>query len=642
MSEIIIITPVGTSLMSNTHDLDGKTIDILKKYPERFRDCYNENDLNIAEYFNYRQKSKHRQDKNPAEISSLYAFKTDPNYKDRINGHTIRVILVHSPGIGEVCAEKIKYLIEGKRSPFNGWKCELKKLKHLNVNNKDEFQKSIEELTNIIRKQYENNPHRLYLNITGGYKALVPYLTMISMAVGRKVAAFYLFEDSPNILMLPVYPFSFDLRLWRDWRGILGPFDPKLKLEKEQKEPLYKTFKNTRLKDLINIDEDKYELNTLGQWMNELYDTARDRSMTEFGEGENLLNMLDGKKADYLRKRIPYWRHFATSDHIPETVEHGRGHVQRLLELAQQLIIAAEIELNDEKLFVLICSIWLHDLGHSGDGFHFEGENGIILDCSNHKSTEFVPVYKDPDSVRKYHNFLSYELLKNEEKFIFDDKIQDIDNKGLLRRSIRLACLYHRQVMPVKGAKDEEDDVFRISKGIENFITGSEVIEGFPIVAAILRFIDGADNQIERAYSEEHFKVTEWVLKRQSDVLENEWKKDGNPVIKMQLDFKRIQAKHFEKHRLVKHVYIVKSNTRGNGNKSVSIINIANKGSAYNRKQLLDEIITGFYKEYILVENLLLFNIQVFIYEKNADKYDIIRVKWDAIAQKAMECTDES
>jgi CRISPR/Cas system-associated protein Csm6 len=624
---------VGTSLLSHTLQFSSEDI---RRYEDDIcsleRIVQNPFSLNIKNNFDNR-KNPPNEDKNPAEISSLYGFKEQ--YSSEINSNNVKVVLVHSPGIGKICANKIKYLIENSNGFFNGWKCELEELTDLDINNINKFKKSVEALTDIIREQYYiQELHHLYLNITGGYKALLPYLTMIGMAVGKEISAFYLFEDSPLILRLPVYPFSFDLRLWRDWRGILGPFDPALPLKKDQKKELYGSIEKTRLRDLIN--KDKYEMNKLGQWMNELYEKARETSMTEFGEGEILFeHFKNGKYTKYLKSRIPYWRHFATGDHIPETVEHGRGHVQRLLELAQQLIIAADLNLTDEELFVLICSIWLHDLGHSGDGFHFEGKDGIVQDRLNPKSTAFFPVFKDPNSVRKYHNFLSYELLNNKEEFIFSDKINEIDKNGLLRKSIRLACLYHRQVMPLGGVK--EDDIFRISKGINDFKIGNEVIKEFPLIAAILRFIDAADNQVERAYSKEHFDVTEWVLKRQSEVLENELKKNGDSDIKMQLDFKRIQAKHFNKHRLVKHVYIVKGVVKDDKKKSVSIINIANMEAGYNRQRLLDEIITGFYEEFNLIEELLPFQIQIFIYEKkDTGKYDIIKVKWDATAQKAV------
>ena len=98
-------------------------------------------------------------------------------------------------------------------------------------------------------------------------------------------------------------------------------------------------------------------------------------------------------------------------------MEHGRGHVQRLLELAEQLLIAANIALSVEQRFVLVGSIWLHDLGHSGDSFSFEGKSGLVQNKDDKCSTGQFPVYGDPDHVRRYHNFLSYDLIKNHRTF---------------------------------------------------------------------------------------------------------------------------------------------------------------------------------------------------------------------------------
>jgi len=628
MGKILTITPTGTSLLTNTLGISWKEINKYKdqelsKLENRLstNNQFSDKDK-IIEGFNNRKKGK--SDSNPAEISSLYGFKSQ--HQERIKKHDIEILLVHSPYIGKLVANEIKTIIENNQELF-GWNCKLKELPELDPDDANKFMTSIEKLTQLVQKQMAREDiDRIYINITCGYKALVPYLTMISMAVGEKIEAFYLFRSSTNVITLPVYPFSFNLRLWRDWRGLLGPFDPDLSLKEEQKKQIYKkAIKKTHLKDLIN--QDNYQLGALGKWMDSLYKEARNKSLTEFGEGEILLDKLDEKHANYLKDRISYWRHFATGDHIPETVEHGRGHVQRLLELAQQLIIAADIQLTNEQLFVLICSIWLHDLGHSGDGFHFEGKEGIIQDRYNKNSTKFVPVYKDPDSVRKYHNFLSYELLKNEEAFIFGNNIQN-DDDYLLRRSIQLTCLYHRKKMPLMGTLKGE--IYRVTKGIKDFKEGGEVINGFPLIAAMLRFIDAADNQVERAYSPEHFAVTEWVLNRQAKVLEDEWKKECDASTKAKLDFKRIQSGHYRKHRLVKNVYMVKGKQK-NKEPIVEILNIANYDSDDNKLQrLLKDIITDFYEEYILVKDLLPFNIKIKVYEKNdSGGYNIIEVQWD-------------
>lgn len=66
--------------------------------------------------------------------------------------------------------------------------------------------------------------------------------------------------------------------------------------------------------------------------------------------------------------------------------------------------------------------------------------------------------------------------------------------------------------MPKSGEKCIEN--IRIAKGIEDFLEKVEVIEGFGLVAALLRICDGAENQAERSGSPEYEKVMRWVIRR--------------------------------------------------------------------------------------------------------------------------------
>ena len=252
-------------------------------------------------------------------------------------------------------------------------------------------------------------------------------------------------------------------------------------------------------------------MNTIGQLLEGLYRKTKGKGFSEFGEGGLLLNQFSDSSPypDYLIKKcIPIWRHLSAGDHIPETVEHGRGHVQRLLELTQQLMIATELSLTDEQLFVLVSSIWLHDLGHSGDCLFFEGDGMLIQDKDDPESTSRFSVYGDPDKVRKYHNFLSYELIKKERGFLFPD-VSTIDGNSAaverLLRSVELTCLYHRRAMPTEG--EAVVDQCKVSKGIKNLGTDDNIIEGFSLIAALLRFLDGAENQEERTGGSDYYKV---------------------------------------------------------------------------------------------------------------------------------------
>jgi hypothetical protein len=264
----------------------------------------------------------------------------------------------------------------------------------------------------------------------------------------------------------------------------------------------------------------------MGRFLSKLYDQDRERRLSRFGSGHLLLDQFSDKGTglrDYIAEKcIPHWVYMSAGDHIPETVEHGRGHVQRLLELAQQFILAAGLEdLSDEQLFVLISSIWLHDIGHTGDFFEFEGEGGLIQSKENSESLDKRYCYGDPDMVRTNHHLLTYQLIKNDDslsdskkKIIFPEGFPTGYIRSQLIRSVQLACLFHRRNMPVqveKNAVELED--FQVTKGINDF-ESHEVIDGFPKIAALLRICDGAENQAERSGGDEYEKVMRWVIKR--------------------------------------------------------------------------------------------------------------------------------
>lgn len=640
---LTFLIPVGTSLLANA----------AKPIPaEHYRNNYQ-----IAKEFvdqivtklpsvadSFSKRSQNKKDRNPAEISSLHAFIAKKT--GEIKDCTIKVILLHSANEGKACAEGVQRIIKNKMCSPPGlnntidWKCEMEGLSGLDPKNAGTFPEALDSLAKKINEEIAAHPDaKLYINITGGYKALVPYLTMMGMTMGGHVCVFYLFEESTEIIELPVYPLSFDLMAWRDWRGLLLPFTLDIGINNSQKEDLWKALKQTRMSDLITKDR-SFSLNTIGQLLEGLYRKTKGRGFSEFGEGGLLLNQFSDSSPypDYLIKKcIPIWRHLSAGDHIPETVEHGRGHVQRLLELAQQLLIAAEIPLNDEQLFVLVSSIWLHDLGHSGDCLFFEGDGMLIQDKDDTESTSRFSVYGDPDKVRKYHNFLSYELIKKERGFLFPD-ISTIDGDSAavepLLRSVELACLYHRRAMPTEGAALV--DQCRVSKGIKNFGTDDNIIEGFSLIAALLRFLDGAENQEERTGSSDYYKVMKWVLNRQVEFMKEEQRvHNGDMRLEKESKFKAIQKDHFLKHSMVRNVFLVREEEGGldgkgiygkscssNGKTVIGAYIVANSEKAeYSRKKVIKEIISEFLDEFLLVSDILPFRLAIVLVEKDCREY---------------------
>lgn len=670
-----IFMPVGTSIITNQ---DAQVPDKFAEADSILEGHFGEHnpEVNAAQIQkNFEERSPLTKDTNPAEISSLLAL--GANLKkggcfETPEGRTLRIVLLHSPEVGKACAKWVKTLIDthlfelltDDATPYGSSKLKLTvddpiPLDDLDPGDEKRFGKAVDQLASILARHSTEHPDEpVYLNITGGYKGLVPYVTLFGLIMGRAAKVFYLYEDSREIIELPVYPFAFDVLEWRDQRSLLWPFQLGDLLNDEQKRRLHEALSATRLAGLIR-PEPPYGLNAVGRFMEDLYSKGRGTSVSEFGQGELLLDLFENKEfSSYLKEHcIPRWRHLSFGDHIPETVDHGRGHVQRLLELALQLLVALKQPgdgkqgiLTDEQLFVLLGSLWLHDVGHTGEYFTFEDETtgGVILSGDGRKPGDIFPVFNDPALLRKYHHVLSYEVLQQErasrENFLFPEMarhIEDVSVRNRLLRSIELAALYHKREMPLTGREDAAFAPCTVARGILDFKKGEEVIAGFPKVAAMLRFLDGAENQEERAGGSDLYRVTQWVLKRQKSGLEAiKPKIDQSELMQNLIDSEIAQRtnsleKTFPENRLVRHVFMttedpedgpaVPTCTFGHDLDSskpvIGVYFIVRMDVGYDRSKVWSERIRYFLSDFKLVQSLLPFMIKVFLIEDDAGSY---------------------
>jgi hypothetical protein len=663
----LIFMPVGTSLLTNADDgfNDRKLLENgrqlpKEKYFEKIRK-YPGLHLFFSEAPGFQGRIRH-----PAEISSLYAFCREHWAGCCKPVESVRLLLLYSADpVGSYCADVLAELLSDRDYlHFPGlpeievidWNVEMCPLKRLDPKDPDGFHIALDGLAEIVARELRVHKGSVYVNISGGYKPLGNYLTLMAMALGRRLRVFYLYEQSPQVHFLPSYPLSFDLLQWRDWRGLLLPFMHRDLFTPRQQDNFYAALRETPVGGLVRVsgtDEPEvvddcgpasagYTLNSVGRILQGLYEQSRREDISRFGRGHLLLDLLEKQEpgwVDYLAEVcIPRWRHLAVGDHIPETVEHGRGHVQRLLELARQLleILAVgkpPLKLTSEQLFVLIGAIWLHDLGHSGDEFFWGGEAGLVQSLENPSSTEPFFVYGDPDQVRRYHNFLSWHIIESERckgecNFLFPHAEGMPEKLDCLIHSVALAALYHRRVMPVKGGREIGD--CRVTKGFCDFTKSDGVIDGFPLVAALLRVLDGAENQQERSGSPESSKVTEWVVARQTDSMRRYLGKSFDAVLQKKYEFKKKQPQHYCRHQLIRHVFFALEDEERReldpeyiyGNEGVALLvgfylainpdAMADKKPGDREQIIIDEIITPFIEEFQLVERLLPFRLVLY------------------------------
>ena len=288
----------------------------------------------------------------------------------------------------------------------------------------------------------------------------------------------YAYESSKDILNIPPLPLEWNLRYLDEFRIFLSLED----LKEGQYEILPE-----KIKDLYEKRDTGYSKSALAKVLSEEYIKNRRR---RFGYGAPLLGKI---RDEDLRKKLEgyitgKWEHLWIGDQIPETVEHSRGHSLRLLELAYQLLEIVDLNLSDCELFALISAIWLHDIGHSGLEYNY---NGID-----------IPVWMFPSLVRDWHNLLSYNRIKKE-NYLEEKTTSDV---------IATISKYHRNKMPLIGDCPWNDKIFQDIKveplceelNDKKYCCYPLEPERVLLITALLRFIDGCDVQADRVVDEDY------------------------------------------------------------------------------------------------------------------------------------------
>jgi len=131
----------------------------------------------------------------------------------------------------------------------------------LKINNPQEFQeiglpKLIERLVSL-----GVNKEQIILNITGGYKGLIPFLTILGQ-VYDNVQIVYLYEESNSIIFIPKLPINFnagiaeDYSVYLDSEYLVNPVNAAINKELEDSLLVYKV-------------DDRYRLTSVGRLLRE-------------------------------------------------------------------------------------------------------------------------------------------------------------------------------------------------------------------------------------------------------------------------------------------------------------------------------------------------------------------------------------
>jgi CRISPR/Cas system-associated protein Csm6 len=206
----IIITTVGTSLFTNCVPKDGVFKDLKKT---RYSDWENNaTDIDTLAK-NIRNTPKYKEDDVCAEVQSIRAI------QNAITDQEIMVCLVAtdtvlsalaSQLIQEILVDEVQFYKEKGKEEHN-----FPIISDLIIDNGKLFEKSglisLFKKMNGLKNEYSSD--NCILNITGGYKGLIPFTTIFSQI--NRIPSYYLYEDTEYLINIPQAPINLDWNFMR-------------------------------------------------------------------------------------------------------------------------------------------------------------------------------------------------------------------------------------------------------------------------------------------------------------------------------------------------------------------------------------------------------------------------------------------
>jgi len=209
-----IITTVGTSLFTNFNrekDAIEAYYDHLEESPHKGWDFENERIEGIRDETDFNNWISNNLATCCAEISSL--IKIAETEKDDLEVYLLATDTVLSRLAAEIIQ---KQTIPHPHEKIIDLKFEPEKdvIQGLQVLDANEFQDiGLHELIKLISELTSNFDiiKDFAFNITGGYKGLIPYLTILSQIYS--IPAYYIFEESDSLIKIPLLPINFDWQI---------------------------------------------------------------------------------------------------------------------------------------------------------------------------------------------------------------------------------------------------------------------------------------------------------------------------------------------------------------------------------------------------------------------------------------------
>jgi hypothetical protein len=437
--------------------------------------------------------------KHGAELNALFSRDPKPG-----SGDCVTLIATRTRA-GDFCSEGLNCILAGLHID-----CSIIRPKHLGLAGDAVFitkglPEFLNDCYNEIRQKKEKG-YEIILCPNGGYKALIPYVTLAGLLEGLEIR--YVYDDSDAAMALPHLPIGPDM----------AAFDESLlTLEdiQHEKDDTKKRFSVGSLPEKLKpLFDDGKDLSALGECLWNAYRTQADMTPLRRATGNkgllaHLGDDLRGKFIALAGLDHLIWK----GDRVPEMVEHASRHHTNLFRIAEKILLPCYDQLgdgflSDAELFALLCALLLHDCGHV--------VGSVPWDAWNKSGKERL----FPGEIREYHNILGFMRLKEGAKSDPPDPIygeltcmdawKGLSSPEIWRDFLQApahAGLYHRQAMPLKNDESPYKKCgFYDGTGVIPLADAYVLFQKKPIspermlrIVSLLRLIDSLDNQYSRA-----------------------------------------------------------------------------------------------------------------------------------------------
>ena len=195
-----IITTVGTSLFTKYNDEKKEEINKEITNPTQPYSEYSNYKDDINDIKNNLLPFAQNSDSSCAELTSITKLKEK---YENIEVYLIATDTIESVLICEVLIEVLK-----EKNINVIFEAQQDTIRDLQVKDGSRFDNGLKNLVTKFHKISNKKYDDMVLNITGGYKVIIPYLTMIGEIL--EIPIYYIFEDSDELILVPQLPIGFD------------------------------------------------------------------------------------------------------------------------------------------------------------------------------------------------------------------------------------------------------------------------------------------------------------------------------------------------------------------------------------------------------------------------------------------------